>query len=236
LECRTWVDWREQQKLLKVRFHTPVVARTATYDIAYGNIVRSAYRGNPYDEAKFEVPAHWWADLSWPDGGLSLLTDSKYGYEAFDGTLSLSLLRGPLGPDPVSDQEEHRFTYALYPHTGDWRDSGVYREALDLNRPCACVLPGEHAGILPPVHSLLGIDATNVILEAFKAAECGKGRILRLVERHGRSGPVSVRFAVPIRSVSEVNLLERDESPLACERSGFRFEIKPYEIRTFWIR
>ncbi len=64
VEFHTWVDWHEQQKLLKVRFHTDVTTRTATYDIPYGNIERSCYRNNSFEEAKFEVPAHQWMDLA----------------------------------------------------------------------------------------------------------------------------------------------------------------------------
>ena len=98
----TWVDWHEQQKLLKVRFHTNITTRTATYDIPYGNIERSCYRNNSFDEAKFEVPAHQWMDISQPDHGLSLLNDCKYGHEAFGKMIALTLLRGPLNPDPKS--------------------------------------------------------------------------------------------------------------------------------------
>lgn len=68
--------------------------------------MRSAYRNHSFDEAKFEVPGHWWMDLSQPDCGLSLLNNCKYGHEAFDGMMALTLLRSPTNPDPQSDQEE----------------------------------------------------------------------------------------------------------------------------------
>jgi alpha-mannosidase len=235
VEFRTFVDWREQQKLLKVRFFTPLVTRTATYDIAYGNIERSAYRNNSYDEARFEVNAHQWMDLSQPDAGLSLLNDCKYGHEAFDGMMALSLLRGPTNPDPQSDQEEHVFTYALYPHAGTWREGGTILEAGDLNDPVEARVVDEHAGELPAEHSFLGVDSPSVTLEAVKEAEDGGALIVRLVERHGATGPVEVAFDRPAKWVRSCNLLEREDEPLAEECAGVTLEMHPYEIRTLKV-
>ncbi len=55
--------------------------------------------------------------------GFSLLNDSKYGYDAKDNVLRLSLLRAPEWPDPNADQGHHEFTYSLYPHAGTWREA-----------------------------------------------------------------------------------------------------------------
>jgi alpha-mannosidase len=235
LDFQTWVDWREQQKLLKVRFYTPLVTRTATYDIAYGTIERSAYRNNSFEEARFEVPAHWWMDLSQPDAGLSLLNDCKYGHEAFDGMMSLSLLRGPLNPDPQSDQEEHVFTYALYPHCGTWREARTMQEAADLNDRVEAVVTDAHEGDLPASHSFMSVNSPRVTLEALKRAQDTDALVVRLVERHGASGPVEVTFAGGVTAISECDLLERNDVPLAGECTSVVLEMKPFEIRTLKV-
>jgi alpha-mannosidase len=235
VEFRTWVDWRERQKLLKVRFHTPLVTRSAAYDIAYGTIERSSYRNNSYEEARFEVPAHLWMDLSQPDHGLSLLNDCKYGHEAFDGMMALTLLRAPTNPDPDSDREEHTFTYALHPHAGTWRD-GTMAEALDLNEPPEAVLAGVHDGDLPPAHSFLELSCPGATLEAVKLAEDGDDLIVRVVERNGATA--ELRLAVDGRPTAawDCDCLERGDEPLGLVDGAIRATLRPFEIRTFKIR
>lgn len=236
VDFETWVDWHEQQKLLKVRFFTPIRTRLATYDIAYGNIERSAYRNNSYEEARFEVPAHLWMDLSQPDFGLSLLNDCKYGHEAYDGMMALTLLRGPRNPDPESDQEEHAFVYSLYPHAGAWREGRTIEQGLDLNVPAAAVFEAAHAGTLPPEHSFLELAGEGLTLEALKQAEDSGARILRVVERHGARRQAVLSFDRGLEDVQEVNLLEREGRAIPFHGRQIVFEIAPYEIRTFRIQ
>lgn len=233
LDFETWVDWHEQQKMLKARFFTPVCTRRATYDIAYGNIERSAYRNNSFEEAKFEVPAHFWMDLSQNDFGISLLNNCKYGHEAFDGMMALTLLRGPVNPDPESDQEEHAFIYSLYPHAGDWRTGDTVGQALDLNDPVKAVIEPSHAGNLPAEHAFLSVDGDGVTIEALKKAEDSDAMILRVVERHGGQSRVGITLAAGLQSACEVNLLECDARPVQFAKNRLEFEIAPYEIRTF---
>ena len=236
VEFRTWVDWHEQHKLLKMRFHTTIRARQATYDIAYANIQRPTTRNNSYEKAKFEVCGHQWMDLSQTDHGLSLLTDCKYGYEASGRRIGLTLLKGPKSPDPVSDQEEHRFTYALYPHGGSWIAAGTVGEAAGLNDPMDCVVAESHPGRLPGRHAFIELDAPGVTLEAVKRAEDSDDLIVRIVERHGARAAVRLRLADAIAGAAECNLLEDDEADLAVENGAVTFEIQPYEIRTLKLR
>jgi alpha-mannosidase len=236
VEFRTWIDWKEQHKLLKVRFHTAVRARHATYDIAYANIERPTTRNNSYEKAKFEVCGHQWMDLSQPDHGLSLLTDCKYGYEAFGRRIGLSLLKGPKYPDPVSDQEEHRFTYALFPHAGSWAAAGTIEEAADLNDPADAVVVDAHPGRRPARHSFLELDAPGVTLEAVKRAENSDDLVIRVVERHGAETPLRLRLASAVNTARECNLLEDDAEELPVKDNAVAFDIRSYEIRTMKIR
>ena len=236
VEFRTWIDWHEQHKVLKMRFHTAVRARQATYDIAYANIQRPTTRNNSYEKAKFEVCGHQWMDLSQTDFGLSLLTDCKYGYEAFGGRIGLTFLKGPKYPDPQSDQEEHRFTYALFPHAGSWIGAGTIEEAGDLNDPMDAVVVDAHPGRLPSRHAFLELDAPGVTLEAVKQAEDGDGLIVRIVERHGAQTTVRLSLPGGIAGACECNLLEDDEADVAVDDGAITFDIQPYEIRTLKIK
>ena len=236
VDFETWVDWKEQEKLLKTRFFTDITTKTATYDIPFGTIERSTYRNNSFDEAKFEVCGHQWMDLSQPDYGISLLNNCKYGHDAFGGMMALSLLRGPLNPDPTSDQEEHYFTYSLYPHAGTWRDGQTMQEALDLNHPVDAIATDPRAGMLPSAFSFVSIDAPNVALEACKKAEKSDDLIIRIVERTGMQSAVTIKLSKPVISVNECNLLEREDVKAVFEGDIIPLTIKPFEIRTFKIK
>ena len=236
VDFENWVDWHEQQKMLKVRFNTNITTRNASYDIPYGNIERSCYRNNSFDEAKFEVPAHQWMDLSQEDYGLSLLNDCKYGHEAFGKMMALTLLRGPLNPDPTSDQEEHYFTWSLYPHRNGWREAGTVFEALDLNEPVLTLLVDNHEGELPAAYSFLTIEATyGVTLEALKMAEESEQLVVRIVERDGASHEVLLHFSNHIHQAVECNLLEREETTVDLQGNSLLIQLEPYQIRTFKI-
>ncbi len=150
--------------------------------------------------------------------------------------IALTLLRGPLNPDPQSDQEEHHFIYALYPHGHGWREAQTIQQALDLNNPALALLADSHDGPLPPTHSFLTVDSDHLTLEAVKRAETSDHLLLRLVERHGAEEDITVHFAAPLQSAEECNLLEREQIPAEFYGNELTFRIKPYEIRTFLVK
>ena len=140
---------------------------------------------------EFEVAGHRFADLSEPGFGLALLNDAKYGHSARGNVLGLSLVRSPVYPDPLADEGEQRFTYALMPHAGTWHEGGVREEAEDLNQPLLCV-PAR--GLAPAILTPLGREGVAAGLGALKAAEDGDGLILRVYEPAGARGPVSLKL------------------------------------------
>lgn len=89
----THVDWHEHDKLLKAGFIVDIQANSATYDIQYGNCERPNHHSTSWDQAKFEVSAHQWADLSQNDYGVALLNDCKYGYDIYQNRMRISLLK-----------------------------------------------------------------------------------------------------------------------------------------------
>ncbi|HKC19730.1 MAG TPA: glycoside hydrolase family 38 C-terminal domain-containing protein, partial [Candidatus Dormibacteraeota bacterium] len=135
LRFDTEVDWHERHKILKVAFPVTVSAREATYEVQFGHVQRPTHFDDSRARAMFEVPAQRWADLGDGDYGVALLNDCKHGYDIHDSVMRLSLLRAPTHPDPSADQGRHRFTFALLPHGGDWREAGVIQAAEELNSP-----------------------------------------------------------------------------------------------------
>lgn len=231
LVFETHISWQERQKLLKVGFSVEVNASFATYDIAFGNLRRPVHRNTSYDEAKFEVPAHQWMDVSDGGYGVSLLNDCKYGHEAHGKLIRLTLLKGSVYPDPEADLGDHDFTYALYPHSESWEAAQTMQHALNLNYPLTWCM-GSPADLQFAQHSFINCPAPNISLEAVKQAQDGQGVIIRLVERHNRHTHTTVNFDRPVLQAWSCDLMENNETRLAPVGNELQVVLKPYEILT----
>jgi alpha-mannosidase len=135
LDFKTDIDWHDRRILLKARFPLAIRANDAVFECAHGVIRRPTHRNTSWEQARFEVAGHRFVDLAEHGYGVALLNDGKYGHHAHGNELGLSLLRSPIFPDPLADEGRQSFTYALYPHQGDWLSGGVLAEAEDLNQP-----------------------------------------------------------------------------------------------------
>jgi alpha-mannosidase len=198
----------------------------------YGAARRPTHRNTSWDEVRFEVSAHRFADLSEPGYGVALLNDGKYGHSARDNVLGISLLRGPLYPDPLADEGEHSFTYSLFPHPGDWTDAGVTGEAFSLNSPVVAVRGGGE----PAEYGFVAPGGVELALGGFKRAEDGRGVILRLYEPHGKRGSTALRFAFSAGSVKRANLLEEPEETVEVEKGKARLDVRPFEVLTLRVQ
>jgi alpha-mannosidase len=196
----------------------------------FGAVRRPTHHNTPWDATRFEVSAHRFCDLSEPGYGVALLNDGKYGHSAKGNVVGISLLRSPLYPDPFADEGEHRFTYSLFPHIGDWTAAGVAREAFALNAPLFPVRAQEDA--LPRGFSLVEAEGLELALGSLKLAEHGDSVILRLYEPHGARGECTLRFGRPVERVERVNLLEEGEGPVEVHQGAVRLKVRPFEVVT----
>jgi alpha-mannosidase len=164
LKIITSVDWQERHVLVKAAFPLNLEADYATYEIPCGAIQRPTRPQTPAEQAKWEVPALRWVDLTDTQleptehhqsqsnltsnasiqnpksniqnrYGVSLLNDCKYGYDSQPSQLRLTLLRSPCWPDSDADRGSHQFTYALYPHRSSWQSAGTVRRGYELSLP-----------------------------------------------------------------------------------------------------
>jgi alpha-mannosidase len=231
------VNWHEQHILLKVGFPVNAQATKATFEIPYGTIERPTTRNTPAEQAQFEVPAQRWGDISDASLGFSLLNASKYGYDAKGNVVRLSLLRSPNMPAPdgrFADQGYHEFTYALYPHSGDWKSGGTMRQGYELNYPLIPVEVQPHAGSWTQKRSFAAVEPDNVIVTALKKAEDSDDLIFRFYEFEGKATDVKLHLPEAAASATETSLMEKQEKPLTPVQSGRELNIPtgPYEIKT----
>jgi alpha-mannosidase len=252
LKVENTIHWQENQVLLKVNFPLSVSSDIATYEIPFGAIARSTNPQTEADKAKWEVPALRWADLSNPQGnppfGISLLTDSKHGFDASQNHLRLTLLKSPLWPDPQADRGWHHFTYAIYPHPGSWQTAHTVRHARALNI-ASTLYPIETASIPQPSKTLiptstsrsfLTIHNPNLILSALKPTEDNPQEfILRCYEAHGEATNLNSENSLNLtglnKQTQQVSLLETPTSQIN-RQSGSLVEpthVSPWQISTY---
>jgi alpha-mannosidase len=225
LEFHTEVDWHERHRFLKVAFPVDIRSQRATFEIQHGHVERPTVQNTSWDQARFEVAAQRWADLSEPGYGVALINDSKYGYDVRDNVIRLSLLRAPTYPDPEADQGHHSFGYALYPHSGDLRAARVIEQAESFNLP----LRFHHGrGSV----RLVEVDRPGISIEAVKWADRREGVVIRLCEVHGSRGPLSLTVGADFDSVTRTDLLERDVASMAHRGRTVELSVHPFELVT----
>ena len=142
--------------------------------------------------------------------------------------MALTLIKSGIEPNPTADQEEHYFTYALYPHAGGWQEADTVKEAYKLNQPALVVNSGKPGCI----SSLAAVDCDNVILETVKAAEDGNGTIYRMYESENARTKVHLTVNKPFTKAYICNLLEETEQEARVEGSCIEVLCKPYEVVT----
>ena len=228
----TYVDWKEHQHLLKVHFPVDLHTDEATFDIQFGNLTRKIHRNTSWDEARFESCGQKWMDMSEGHYGVSMLNDCKYGHSALDGVMTLTLIKSGIEPNPTADQEEHTFTYALYPHAEGWRQAKTVQEAMKLNQPALSA----EGGCAGDETSFVWIDKQNVIIETVKEAEDGDGVIIRLYESENARTKAHISFEKPVASVESCDCVEKTKETVCVAGDGFDITIKPYEIQTYRVR
>jgi alpha-mannosidase len=231
VDVRMQAEWHEKHILLKVAFPLSAHNDKATFEIPFGSIERPTTRNTPAEQAKFEVPAQYWADLSDARHGLSLLNDSKYGYDAKGNVLRLSLLRSPEWPDPHADEGHHTFTYSLYPHGGGWREALTVRQGYELNYPLLPIAVANHTGNLPGARSFLEVRENNVVVTAVKKSEDDDALVIRFYEWAGRGGDVHLRLPGAAGRVETTNLMEQSGQALAAS-DEIAVPVAPFEIKT----
>jgi alpha-mannosidase len=230
------IDWHETHILLKAAFPVSATSPFATYEIPYGTIERPTTRDNSWEKAQFEVPAQYWADLGNGKHGLSIINESKFGYDAVGNLLRLTLLRSPTWPDPDADRGHHHFHYALYPHEGTWKEAMTIRHGFEYNYPLTAVVTTAHAGTLPAEHSFASASPENVVLTAVKKAEDAKGLIFRAYEWAGKDSTVEFHVPPGATGATVTNMMETPEgSPLEVAGDVVKAPIHPFEILTIRV-
>lgn len=242
IEIESTLTNRTKNMRYRVAFPTPFRDATITQEIPFGSLVRP----------EGEYPAINWMDYGTGQAGLGLLNCGLPGNATVDGKMMLSVLKctgfvtyGDVGGFNSANSSDgghelnvpHTFRYALVPHSGDWRQSGLPRQGMELNHPLVVRKAARHAGTLPPRHSFLAVEHNQAIVTAEIPDE--GGLLLRVYECHGKPAEnVRAEFDFQPASAIETDMLGRpmDEfEPVVMDGKAVKFNLKSYEVRTFQI-
>ncbi len=257
VEFRFGVDWHAEHRLAKVAFPLDVHGDFTTYEVPYGHVTRRnpvSPRATLVERSKYEAPGQKWIDHGSDDGsyGVSLLNDSKYGFDVANDVMRMSLLRSAEYPSrlragfglppvkgaegQVTDQGEHKAAYALYPHAGSFDEALTARMAYEFNYPLVPFLGPSHRGRLPKELSFVSAEPDNVIMTVVKKAEGSDDVVLRLYETSGRDTKAVIRMAWTPEGAVSTNLLESGASRLLVEDKRVKLQVSRYEIATVRVK
>ncbi len=228
VDFRMEANWYERRRCLKVAFVADVEEGEATFEIPYGSIRR------PADGT--EYPAVRWVDVSNDHRGLSVLSNSRYGFDVNQSRIRMTLLRGSTSPDPMADMGRHLIEYAVYPHSGRWDEAGTVRQGYEFSYHLLPVRAMKCEGLIPTRASAATISPSNLIISAIKQEEgyAGRRMVMRVYESEGKKTQGELRFPIPVRAW-EANLLEETERELANGSGAVALHFNPYEIKTLML-
>jgi alpha-mannosidase len=240
LGISTVVDWRENEKLLKLGFALDIRADRSAAETQFGHVFRPTHTNTSWEAAKFEICAHRWIHVAEPGYGVAISNASTYGHDVVRGvradggtttTVRLSLLRAPKFPDPNADRGLHELNVTIRPGASiaDAVEEG-YRTNLVPR-----VVHGAH-----PAEPLFAVFNAALVIEAVKLAEDGSGDVIvRVYESLGErsTGLLSANF--PVASVEVTDLLERTvgaPAGVVVGRDSAQLTLRPFQLLTLRFR
>jgi alpha-mannosidase len=238
VEFAEHIDWKESGCSLKFAMNTNMVKPEVTYNWETAHINRGI--NSP---ALFEMPSRLWVDMHETDWGVSIIEDSKYGYDhPQDDTLRMTLLYTPgiwyvtgYWDQKSQDWGEHHIRYGIYAHKGDFK--GTDQIARRFNQKIRSFkINNESAFESKIIPALFELSSNQVGILAVKKAEESDGVLIRLYERYGSEINTEIIFKHPILGVKEVNGLEEQLSSIPMEQNKFSVKMGANQIRSFIVK
>ena len=235
VEIVTEVDWHEQQQLLKLGFGLDVHADRSAAETQFGHVHRPIHVNTSWDHARFEICAHRWIHVGEPGYGVAVSNDATYGHDVTrptrpgggtTTTVRLSLLRGPVYPDPQADQGRHVLRVTVRPGADI---AEAVEEGYRTNLPVRTITGGG------PVAPLVTVSNPAIVVEAVLLAGDGSGDVVaRLYESRGGRASGTLTADFPVTGVAFTDLLERPlpSGPGTPTATGAELTLRPFQIAT----
>ena len=216
-------DWNELagRFVPMLAFRVPVAYKADEYlcDVPMGVAKR---RGENHD-----IPALTYTAALGDDSPVYVMTDSKYGYRAFEDTIISTLINTAHNPDHDPERGRHELSLAV--GIGTPCPRGMADISERYIHPLRYVPTNPHSGSLNPTGSLLEADTESAKITSITLT--GSGNLLiRLNELAGKTAKVTLKLSGNISSAREVDLLGNITGDVKISQNTLSVEVKPYSI------
>jgi alpha-mannosidase len=244
IDFHTEVDNRARDHRLRVHFRAPFTVDTADYD-GHFEVVRRPIRipekGKKWVESpRPETHQGAFTSVSNSKVGLTIANRGLPDVEVLgnDGhtEIAVTLLRsvGWLSRDDLPVRQGHAgpafetpggqvqgksvFEYAIIPHQGAWQESLVQATAFQTS--LRAIETEIHPGEIPAQGSYISTSPAEFIISAIKAAEDGKGWLVRGYNISSETIQFNLKPLRRFAHAALVNLAEEEVSPLPTAEDG----------------
>jgi len=244
----TTIENKHPMIRLRVKFSTGTQIPEYQCETQFGTVTRDTnqYYYNPewwFEKPTGIFPSIRWIDYSDGKDGLTLMNRGNPENEVRDGDIYLTLLRGvsmlssegksgPVIPVPdAMELKEYTFKYSAYPHRGDWKKAGSYRQGYEFNCNLKAVQLCRENKFMRE-RSFLKIEPGNILMTALKPSLDMEGIIIRFYEASGvKTEAVLSLFKKPER-IAMTNMLEQELEELGMDGNNIKVNLDPFEIMT----
>lgn len=129
-------------------------------------------------------------------------------------------------PAKDADKGIQQFSYALYPHGGDYNDANTQKEATIYNNPL--IITKGSIDIEPVITS----SNEHVVIETIKKQEEGDGLIVRTFEDSGKEKTTNFK----INGYSKIYEVNLDEKVIGEIEDLDSITYKPFEIKSYLLK
>jgi alpha-mannosidase len=236
---RTIISSAQSHIRLRVKFDTCMVVPNYTRQAQFGVIDLPLTKTL---EESVRFPSINWFNCQEGSHGLAFFSRGVPINEIKAGNIYCTLLRsvsvlstdgqsGPLIPTPQAmELGEHTYTYAVYPHSGDWKKERIHQRGHEFNHRLFA-LHTDSQNLNNEFKSFI-LEPDNLIISAIKRAEKDDSLIVRFFEARGEKCHATLQMPSQIKSASCVNLLEEEESELDIKGELLEMDVSPFEIVT----
>ena len=234
-------DWKQTEAIAKLQFSFTSETEIAVAEGPYTTELMTCDPDKKHllEKQRWESCCHTWIALPSKDNswGVSIINDSKYGFDIIKDTIGLTVVRGPEspnasgyaaverknrtdgGPPTHADLEEHLIRYAIMPFYESWQESNFQKFAHFFQLPpISDVFINTGNKVKCKSINLFDVKTTpnNLEITSIKHVEekpkSNSDIILRVVE-HGRmktKGIITFSSDLHVSNVILVDILERD--------------------------
>ncbi len=252
IEFSTRIDNKYPNVRLRIKFNTGIERKSYFRETQFGVISEPTEHfvksGDSWRSEPSKIPNFMsWFDISDGVRGITFMNKGLPAVEVVEDSLYITLLRsvnalsadgiaGPFVPTPDAlELKSNTFEYALQPHSDDWRQAEMYKQAQEFHHlPIATQAKGN--GELAAELSFIEVSPNNLILSALKKAEDSDEVILRFFETKGEATLAKVEVFREIKRVALVNLLEKEDKEIPFTSRGFTLQVNPFEIITLKLK